>query len=322
MLLGKSLKPRCFKNINLNKYSIEWKANITAWMNVRLFSEWLSNLNASMKKQNRKIILFLDNAPCHPIDMDLTHVKLQYFPPNTTAKLQPLDQGIIKTFKTLYRKRLVKHIITCCATAKSANDIKITYLDAVHWVDIAWKAVTSTTVRNTFRAAGFMDQRSTDTAVTATNTTTSSTNSEASNELTVSSMDDEKFEELKILNDLLQHVSIDGQTMNATDFINIDTDVPVFNEWNDNCEYLIDCDMVELDVIGDDESEEDDPVPTETPPKIIDALEMIRNLHLLATVQQPQLHSLINELECKLIDVYIDSKGKRQTILENFFKKN
>ena len=31
---------------------------------------------------------------------------------------------------------------------------------------------------------------------------------------------------------------------------------------------------------------------------------------------------LINELESKLTDVYIDSKTKKQTTLEDFFKQN
>ncbi|CAF1202139.1 unnamed protein product [Adineta steineri] len=63
LIISKSLRPRCFKNIDINKYSIEWKANKTAWMNVKLFDEWISKLNESMRKQNRHIILFLDNAP-------------------------------------------------------------------------------------------------------------------------------------------------------------------------------------------------------------------------------------------------------------------
>jgi hypothetical protein len=28
--------------------------------------EWLNKFNAKMKKENRNVILFLDNAPCQP----------------------------------------------------------------------------------------------------------------------------------------------------------------------------------------------------------------------------------------------------------------
>ncbi|CAF1595941.1 unnamed protein product, partial [Rotaria magnacalcarata] len=70
------------------------------------------------------------------------------------------------------------------------------------------------------------------------------------------------------------------------------------------------------------DEDDDDRMPTESPPTITEAMEMIRKLHLLATTQEPQLHQLVNELESKLTGVYIHSKPKRQTILEDFFKQN
>ena len=83
--------------------------------------------------------LFMDNALCHPIDSELSNIKLQFFPPNTTSKLQSLDHGRIRTFKTYYRKQVVKHIIACCATAQTPDDIKITPVDAIHWIDASWQ---------------------------------------------------------------------------------------------------------------------------------------------------------------------------------------
>ena len=121
-----------------------------------------------------------------------------------------------------------------------------------------------------------------------------------------------------MLDDLLQHVTIGSQTMNAADFVDIDNDTPAYNEWFDSCEQLVVCDIKEQN----DDYDDDDRIPTESPPKIIEAMEMTRKLHLLATTQQPQLHQLINELESKLTDVYINSKTKRQTTLEGFFKQN
>jgi hypothetical protein len=46
---------------------------------------------------------------------------------------------------------------------------------------------------------------------------------------------------------------------------------------------------------------------------------MMHKLRLLATAQQPQLHKLINELESKLIDFYIDSRNRKQTTIDDFF---
>jgi hypothetical protein len=50
----KSKKPRCFKNLNVNNLPIDWHGNRTAWMNAKIFTEWLFNLNKSMKKKEKK----------------------------------------------------------------------------------------------------------------------------------------------------------------------------------------------------------------------------------------------------------------------------
>ncbi len=44
-------------------------------------------------------------------DINLTNIKLVYLPPNTTAHLQPMDAGIINSFKSKYKKEYCKHLI-------------------------------------------------------------------------------------------------------------------------------------------------------------------------------------------------------------------
>ncbi|CAF4770373.1 unnamed protein product [Rotaria socialis] len=103
-------------------------------------------------------------------------------------------------------------------------------------------------------------------------------------------IDDGPSKDLEKLNDLLQHVTIDGQTMNAVDFIGIDNDTPAYNEWFDNCEHLVACDIKKQN-----DDDDDDRIPTESPPKIMEAMEMLSKLHLLATTQESQLHQLISQ---------------------------
>jgi len=111
--------------------------------------------------------------------------------------------------------------------------------------------------------------------------------------------------------------------MNASDFIDIDEDIPAFNIWFDNCERLRTANLIELDDDDDDEVlDEDDPASTESLPKISEVMEMMRKLHLLARTQQPQLHPIIYQLESRLIDIYISFKSKRQTTLDDFFENN
>ncbi|CAF2082438.1 unnamed protein product [Rotaria magnacalcarata] len=103
-------------------------------MTCKIFTEWLQDLDLIMRKQKRHILLFLDNAPVHPPDVQLENIKLDFFPPNTTAKIQPIDQGVIRAFKAYYRRHLVKHIIASADVAVTADDINITALDVVYWI--------------------------------------------------------------------------------------------------------------------------------------------------------------------------------------------
>ena len=75
-------------------------------MNSWIFTSWLHEFDGIIEKQNRKILLFLDNAPVHPHDAQLKTITLKFFPSNTTARIQPLDQGVISTFKAQLSKTI------------------------------------------------------------------------------------------------------------------------------------------------------------------------------------------------------------------------
>ena len=53
----------------------------------------------------------LDNAPCHPDIAVLNSIDgnfiVKYLPPNVTALIQPMDQGVIEKVKHLYRKEML-----------------------------------------------------------------------------------------------------------------------------------------------------------------------------------------------------------------------
>ena len=105
-----------------------------------------------MKNEGRKIALVLDNCPAHPTIQGLTHVKLVFLPPNTTAKSQPMDAGVIRCMKAHYRKLLAKEQLV-------AHDLKLPFtisvLDAMRLLKEAWKSVTAQTIQNCFKHVGF-----------------------------------------------------------------------------------------------------------------------------------------------------------------------
>lgn len=155
LIIGKSLRPRCFKKMDLNALGVEWHANKKAWMTSAIFENWLLALDSKMKARNRNVILLLDNATCHP-EIRLSNVKLLFLPPNTTSHLQPLDQGIIQAFKLDYRKRVLRSLVAHMDEADSAFDLmkKINVGDAVSWTKAAWNAVSETTIRKCFAKCG------------------------------------------------------------------------------------------------------------------------------------------------------------------------
>ena len=52
-------------------------------------------------------MLILDNAPGQPDNLSklFDNVEIEYLPKNTTALIQPMNQGAITTFKAYYLRR-------------------------------------------------------------------------------------------------------------------------------------------------------------------------------------------------------------------------
>jgi len=151
LVIGKSQNPRCFKNVK--SLPVTYKANKRAWMTGELFEQWVVTFDAKMKRQKRKVLLFVDNCPAHADVTKLSATKLVFLPPNTTSVLQPCDQGIIYAFKQQYRKRVVRHMLHCMEQQRDAViDVKI----AIDFMHAAWNAVSQSAIVNCFRKAHFI----------------------------------------------------------------------------------------------------------------------------------------------------------------------
>lgn len=119
-------------------------------MNRTVFESWLKKFDEEMARQNRKVLLLVDNASPHFTEIDLTNVNLQYLPKNTTSKLQPLDSGIIASFKKqFWRLRSGK---MCTIDDDEESILKIYQLDLKSAMETgAWNNVNSTSIANCWR---------------------------------------------------------------------------------------------------------------------------------------------------------------------------
>ena len=63
-LIGDAARPRAFKqnNVTPDNLPVTWKHNKKAWMTTAVFEDCLNQLNETMKKRKRRIILFVDSA--------------------------------------------------------------------------------------------------------------------------------------------------------------------------------------------------------------------------------------------------------------------
>ena len=109
-----------------------------------------------VRSEKRHILLFIDNCTAHP-EVHLSNIKLIFLPPNTTARLQPMDAGIIQTVKMTYRKKLLRHLLFKMDQCISASDLakQISVLDAILWLKSSWESVLPSTISKCFANSGF-----------------------------------------------------------------------------------------------------------------------------------------------------------------------
>jgi len=109
LVIGRSKNPRAFRG--KKSLPVKYRFNSTSWMTGDIFEEFAQTLNKNMVKNSRKVLLFVDNCPSHQMII-LSNVKIVFLPKNTTSRLQPLDQGVIKCLKGYYRLSLARKLVS------------------------------------------------------------------------------------------------------------------------------------------------------------------------------------------------------------------
>ncbi|XP_071497551.1 tigger transposable element-derived protein 6-like [Diadema antillarum] len=151
LVIGKSKNPRSLKHVR--SLPVDYTSNKKAWMNSDEFTAWVRVLDLKFTAEGRKVLLLVDNCSAHPRITGLQSTELSFLPPNTTSHLQPMDQGVIMSFKTHYRRRLVKSLLQSYEAGNTPQPVSVK--DAIQMIHGAWQQVTSTCIANCFEKAGF-----------------------------------------------------------------------------------------------------------------------------------------------------------------------
>ncbi|XP_053968450.1 tigger transposable element-derived protein 1-like [Anastrepha ludens] len=147
LLVNRALRPRSMKSVDFNKLPIHWTANKKAWMTSAIFTEWFQKYFISEVRRYMnakclefKVLLILDNAPCHPL-LEHPNVLFCYLPPNTISLIQPLDQGVNATFKKYYIKRSFQYVVDKLDHNEDSTVIdmwkKFSIMDCINQVGLA-----------------------------------------------------------------------------------------------------------------------------------------------------------------------------------------
>ena len=115
--------PCALKGYPKNSFPVCWYSNKTGWLTGDIFQSYVKDqLETELREYCLhhglpfKILMRLDNAPAHPqAVLDLHEdINFMYLPPNTTSLLQPMDQGVIRMFKTHFLQKAWRSLSRKC----------------------------------------------------------------------------------------------------------------------------------------------------------------------------------------------------------------
>ena len=284
LVIGKSKSPRCFRGASL---PVDYEANKSAWMTSAIFSNWLRAWDKELCLAKKKILLLVDNCAAHPEVEELTNIRLEFFPPNTTSVLQPCDQGVINAVKAHYRRRICQQTLDCLEEENRAMAMdlakKTTLLEAILMLNAAWSDLSALSIINCWKKC----------------------------ELTLRAAEAEGADEEEEEDVAATEVFLQPEW-------NIDADLPICHASTD--EDIISEVRQEFGMdreLQNEEEDDDDDDPEEVPPSIPEARKALATLRKALLLRGFSRHSLLTEFEAA-VDKTLD-QNLTQTKLDRYF---
>nr|XP_025704471.1 tigger transposable element-derived protein 1-like isoform X1 [Callorhinus ursinus]XP_025705071.1 tigger transposable element-derived protein 1-like isoform X1 [Callorhinus ursinus] len=164
LLVYPSENPRALKGCSKASLPVVWRSNRNDWLTPSIFQEWFTgcfcpaveSYCASHGLPHRALLL-LDGAPCHPAHLGglSAHVRVEFLPKNTSALIQPMNQGVIATFKACYLRRTLSQLVqeTAGEDRPSVREFwrSYTVVTAVDNIAEAWAELQPATMNGAWR---------------------------------------------------------------------------------------------------------------------------------------------------------------------------
>ena len=199
----------------------------------------------------------IDNCPAYPHIVNLKAIKLYFLPPNISSKTQPIDQGVIRSLKTKYRKNVVRKIIQSVEKKKTLS--KISFLQRMQMLVSAWDGLSTQMIVNCFRKSGISIE----------------------SQKTVIAEDDDPFRELQYEIDDLRSVqrNLIEEDFDATTFADVDAEVIAVQPPPSEAEIV--AELLQMEKVSDDGDDDYSDEVADEPEKCPDKNELLQVIETL-----------------------------------------
>lgn len=150
LVVGKLPKNNFYSGINC--CPVNYESSCRSWMNSAIFENWLRAFDNCVQQEKRQVALILDSSPAHPTIYGLQAIELFFLPTSESEKFQPLEKGVTRKLRIMYRQQLVEKFLQ----AMGDNVAYIpTKLEAIHMIHSAWNSVEPSRIQRSFLLSKF-----------------------------------------------------------------------------------------------------------------------------------------------------------------------
>ena len=108
--------------------------------------------------KKEKFFPFVNQCSLHTsLKVKVNNVRLEFFPPNCTNLIQPLNLGVIQSFKFAFRTQFVPKALCMLKNDKleDASKCKINVIEAMQIILSSWNSITNVCLKNALHKAEF-----------------------------------------------------------------------------------------------------------------------------------------------------------------------